>query len=157
MSIFDQIGEKITSTGQETITKAKNFTETTKLNSKISDLERQISLAFTGIGRAYYESHKDDPAVEFPDRIEQISQLYKEIQQYKEQIQKIKGTPVCQACGAPLLPGALFCNACGQKIQKEPPAAEPRPSAAVCPNCHAPVSEGAAFCASCGTPLHPNP
>lgn len=153
MSIFDQIGEKITSTSQETMAKAKNFTETTKLNSRISDLERQISMTFTEIGRAYYESHKDDPQAELADRLKGVSQLYAEIKQCKEQIQKIKGAATCPSCGAVLTSGAAFCNTCGQKIPSAAPA-EASQAPRTCPNCQKPVSADAAFCTSCGHPLN---
>lgn len=50
--------------------------------------------------------------------------------------------PRCSKCGAPLNPGAKFCNECGQVN------APPAPTS--CPQCNAPLGQGARFCNECG-------
>ncbi len=47
----------------------------------------------------------------------------------------------CRNCGTELLPGKLFCHACGT------------PVARTCPNCHAEVAAGFRFCPDCGTEI----
>ena len=48
----------------------------------------------------------------------------------------------CSKCGAHLKDGAVFCHACGTKVQP-----------AVCPSCGKPYDAGDAFCSGCGSPL----
>lgn len=116
MSIFDQIGERISSAGQETATKAKNFAETTKLNSRIGECEKQISQLYFEIGKAYFEKHKGDESVEEKERMEQIQNLNGEIAQCRKQIQSLKGVMYCEKCGAEIAAGIAFCTGCGNKL-----------------------------------------
>ncbi|HIY20461.1 MAG TPA: zinc ribbon domain-containing protein [Candidatus Flavonifractor merdigallinarum] len=146
MSIFDQIGKKLSDAGQETATKAKNFAEVTRLNGMVSDLEKQIAKMFQDMGQSYYEHHQNDPNAEEQERITAIQNAYAEIARYQEQIKQIKGVERCPNCGAEVAIGSAFCNACGAKLM-----AQPQPTGRACPNCHAPVNSGDLFCNACGT------
>ena len=147
MSVFDQIGNKITNAGQETAAKAKNFAEATKLNSRIGDCEKQVSQLFLEIGKAYYENHAQDDNAEERQRIEQVRGLYGEIELYKEQIRKLKGVEYCTACGAEVPIGSAFCSACGAKLQMV------KVQETKCPNCNAQLQPEDLFCAVCGTKI----
>ncbi len=155
MSFFDQLSDKLAAAGQGTMDKAKNFSETTKLNSRISDLEKQISMIYNNIGRAYYEAHKADEQSEFKEFLTQVNQLFNEIGRCKEQIRQIKGTVLCPNCGTELASNVAFCNVCGTKIpQQAPPTAEmQQQTPTTCPNCHSPINPDSAFCPSCGQAL----
>ena len=150
MSFLDQLGKKLSDTGQEAATKARNFAEVTRINGLISDTERRISRLYGEIGQSYYERHKDDPAAEEAERISAILSAYGEIAQYQEQIKQIKGVEQCPNCGAEVAAGSAFCNACGAKLV--PPAAQAGRS---CPQCGCPVAEDDLFCNSCGPRLAP--
>lgn len=150
MSIFDQIGEKISSAGQETATKAKKFAETTKLNNRIGDYEKQISQLYFEIGKAYYEKHMQDESAEEKERIEKIRDLDEEIAHCREQIRDLKGVMCCASCGAEIVSGAAFCNVCGEKVIQPNISTEQDPR---CPGCNARIQPGAIFCVECGTRL----
>ena len=47
----------------------------------------------------------------------------------------------CSDCGAPLVPGAMFCAHCGKKVEAAP----------VCANCGRQLEAGQRFCPFCGT------
>lgn len=78
----------------------------------------------------------------------------------------------CKSCGAPLKPGAKFCNKCGaaasatkpESVPVPKPIPEPKPvpvpdpipepepvPASFCKTCGAPLKPGAKFCSKCGT------
>lgn len=155
MSFFSQIGDKLTSVGQETATKAKNFAEATKLNGRVNDLEKQISQLYEEIGKAYFENHKEDAGAEEREKIEKICTIQQEIADCKEQIKDLKGVENCPSCGAEVVPGAAFCNVCGAKMEQPEVVqkAEPEKEQKVCPQCQAKIDEDASFCTSCGAKL----
>ena len=121
MSIFEKIGEKLSGAGQGVAQQVKNFADVARLNSIISEKEKQIAQLYIEIGQAYYEHHKIDPQGEEIERIQKISSLNAEILECKENIKQIKGVTKCPNCGADVSLDAAFCNACGTKI---PPAAK---------------------------------
>ena len=135
MSIFEKIGEKLSGAGQGVAQQVKNFADVARLNSIISEKEKQIAQLYIEIGQAYYEHHKIDPQGEEIERIQKISSLNAEILECKENIKQIKGVTKCPNCGADVSLDAAFCNACGTKI---PPAAKvedisSNESGALCP------------------------
>lgn len=148
MSLFDEIGKKITNAGQETATKAKKFTEISKLNSLIGDKEKEISNLFVELGHFYYERSKNEESPE--ETVKQINRIYEEIETYKKQIGEIKGIGRCPQCGAEVTNGAAFCNSCGAKLNDglEKSEGEKR-----CPQCGMNVDESDLFCNSCGNKL----
>ena len=116
MSIFEKIGEKLSGAGQGVAQQVKNFADVARLNSIISEKEKQIAQLYIEIGQAYYEHHKIDPQGEEIERIQKISSLNAEILECKENIKQIKGVTKCPNCGADVSLDAAFCNACGTKI-----------------------------------------
>lgn len=150
MAFFEQIGKRLTDVGQGVAQQTKNFTDVTRLNSVISEKERKISQLYAMLGQAYYEQHREDPAAEEAQTIEELNRTFAEIRQCQEEIRQIKGAVKCPNCGADAAPDALFCNACGARLPKTAvPAAETR----TCPNCHAQVGKDNLFCNHCGTKL----
>ena len=154
MSFLDQLGKKLSDTGQEAATKARNFAEVTRINGLISDTERRISRLYGEIGQSYYERHKDDPAAEEAERISAILSAYGEIAPYQEQIKQIKGVEQCPSCGAEVAAGSAFCNACGARIVRSAPQSAPT-GGRTCPQCHAAIGSDDLFCNVCGAKLPP--
>ena len=95
MSIFEKIGEKLSGAGQGVAQQVKNFADVARLNSIISEKEKQIAQLYIEIGQAYYEHHKIDPQGEEIERIQKISSLNAEILECKENIKQIKGVTKC--------------------------------------------------------------
>ena len=144
MAFFEELGGKIINAGQSIAQSTRNFADVAKLNSSVSDLEKQIIDLYTIVGKAYYERHKDDANAEERQRIMAINALFKQIYDLKHQIKEIEGVVKCQNCGANVSRGTLFCNNCGSKIIEET-------SGRRCSNCGMPLAEDSMFCANCGT------
>lgn len=154
MAFFEQLGKKLSDAGQGVAQQTKNFADVTRLNSTISDKEKQITQLYQSIGQAYFQSHQNDAAVEFQAETEQIKKLLEEIAQHQEEIKQIKGIVKCPGCGADVPAQAAFCNSCGMKMAPSaPPAQAPAGETRVCPACGAALGKDNLFCTHCGTKL----
>lgn len=69
MSIFENWGETFRCRTR-CCTAGKNFADVARLNSIISEKEKQIAQLYIEIGQAYYEHHKIDPQGEEIERIQ---------------------------------------------------------------------------------------
>ena len=116
MSLFDEIGKKITNAGQETATKAKKFTEIAKLNSLIGDKEKEISILFVELGHSYYERKKNDESPEAT--VKKISTIYEEIEGYKKQIGEVKDIRISSDGAAKGKATYLYYNAVSGHVKK---------------------------------------
>jgi len=148
MSIFDEIGKKITQTGQSAATKTKGLAETVKLNGMISEEEKNIENTFYQLGKSYYQAYRENPNQLFINFIDKINAARANIAIYSEQIKQIKGIKSCQNCGTDVTYGASFCGSCGSSALAAPIATD---NSLVCNECGSAISSNAAFCRSCGS------
>lgn len=154
MAFFEQLGKKLSDAGQGVAQQTKNFADVARLNSAISDKEKQIAQLYQSIGQAYYQRHQDDAAPDFPAETEQIKKLLEEINQNQEEIKQIKGIVKCPNCGADVPVQAAFSNACGTKMAPSaPPAQVSAEEMRICPACGAMLGKDNLFCTHCGTKL----
>lgn len=156
MAFFDDFGKKLSQAGQSTIQKTKDMADVAKINMQISDEEKKINDTYLQIGKQYMELHASDCEESFKGMVQTIKDAQNKIEEYKVQIQDIKGVIRCPKCGAEVAKGALFCSACGEKMPEQQPAQEEVAAQAPveekkCSNCGAVLANGALFCAECGT------
>jgi len=151
MAIFEELGKKLSKSGQEAAQKAKNLAETVKLNSLISDEEKVINNLFTQIGKLCYESFEENPDERFTQFVADVNEAKSKISSYTDQVNQLKGVAVCAECGGEVPFASQFCGSCGATMSRA--AAEPvvEEEANLCSNCSAPLPEGTAFCTGCGT------
>ncbi len=60
MAFYDGFGKKIQQTGQSAIEKTKRSAETMKLNSAVSEQEREIQSVYTDIGKLYFKKYANN-------------------------------------------------------------------------------------------------
>lgn len=149
MAFFDKLSRTVTEAGQKTIAKTMELADVTRLNSMISDEEKNINSQYTKIGKLYLSLHKNDYEDVFAEMVSTIAEAEDKIRGYKNQIQDIRGIQHCEACGAEVPKGAAFCSACGAVMPKPQSPEE----SIKCKYCGAETEKGARFCASCGQPL----
>ncbi len=150
MSIFDNFGKKVSGLGQQTVAKAKEWSDVTKLNSLISDEQKKIDECYKTIGKLYVAKHSSDCESEFSAAVAAIMESNAKIDDYKKQVQTAKGIKTCPQCGAEVASGSAFCSSCGYRM----PVVEAIPDNMVkCQKCGAVVSKGMRFCTSCGNPM----
>jgi DNA-directed RNA polymerase subunit RPC12/RpoP len=164
MSFFDDFGKKISQASQTTIQKTKDMAEVAKINSYISDEEKRINNMLLEIGKKYVELHKEEPEEDFVPFLQAIDESEKKIEDYKVQIQNIKGVVRCTNCGAEVPNGAAFCSACGAQIVLPQPedtaeaedgeqTESEEESTVRCEKCGQLLPAGTKFCTTCGTEI----
>ena len=148
MAFYDQLGKKISKTGQGAIQKTKEFAEITRLNSSITELEKGIVAIYTEIGRSYFQKYAQAfPDEEFAVLFNRIEESMRQIEANKKQIRILKGVVSCPNCGMDIDANAAFCKSCGVRLI---PVAQMTYSGNVCSECGSPVDEGQLFCTRCG-------
>lgn len=151
MALWDSISKKASETTAKAIQQAKILSETAKLNGLISNEEAKINSNYLQIGKLYYAAHQQDPEEGFAPMVFAIAEAEKKIQEYRQQIQQIRGVIRCEKCGAEIAKGVVFCSACGMAIPKDESAAIEVYE--TCASCGALVEKGMRFCTECGKPM----
>ena len=148
MAFLDSITKKASEASAKAIQKGKELSDTTRLNSLISEEEKRITNTYHQIGKLYTSIHINDYENEFSGMMEAITDSEKKISDYKKQISVIKGVTHCEKCGAEVPRGAAFCSSCGAtmpEIQNVEDTDMVR-----CENCGAQVKKEMRFCTNCG-------
>lgn len=148
MAFFDDLGKKISQAGQTAVQKTKDFGEITKINSVISDEEKNIERAYRELGKLYFEHHATDPEEAFAPLVKNIRSSAQKIIDCRNQIKDLRGVVCCEKCGAEIPNNVSFCSACGAPAPKIAVPEQPK-----CPKCGAIASADTVFCTSCGTKI----
>lgn len=115
MDIFetlDKVGETVVNQSKLAAKKAKEVTENVKVANRIFEEEKKIKEAFITIGKIYYQEHKDMPE-------EAYVAAFRVIEESQETIAELKGVDICSNCGAQVDKVSVFCDKCGEKLDKE--------------------------------------
>lgn len=156
MAFLDEIGKKISQTSQGMVQKTKDTAESMRLSSAISDEEKRIDGLFFEIGKLYFELHANDYDPQLEELVLSVKEANTKIENYNEQIKRLKGIVRCPNCNGEVTYGSPFCSHCGTKMEL-PTEAEEDKKVRRCKNCGLPLPDGAGFCTNCGTaaPLDP--
>lgn len=153
MAFYNDFGKKLSQTKDEAAKKARNFSEITRLNSSISELEREITAAYTEIGRITYQKFADSPEdadADFIPLLQKISDKMSEAEEHHKRIMELKGLKKCIKCGREISVNTAFCNFCGER---QIPEVKFEEGTGRCPKCGTPYAAGQLFCMSCGSRL----
>lgn len=156
MDFFDNLRDKLATTGKDVSDKAKEAAAVAKLKTQISLEEGKLKGLYADLGKAYYENPEDENIEAYKDSITAVKEV---LAGYEADLADLKGLKTCTNCGARMAKEVLFCSKCGAKNEvPEPEAAEEKAAEAVqetkkCPVCEAEVTEDMAFCEVCGTKL----
>lgn len=90
MSFLNNLGKKLGDVAESATDKAKDFAETSKLNSAISVEEKQITQYFLEIGKTIFEQEKYNPDSPVADLCNKISKSLQTIEELKNKITEIK-------------------------------------------------------------------
>lgn len=161
MAFFEDLGKKISQTSQGVLQKTKDSAEILKLNGMVSDETKKINGLYTEIGKKYFEIHSDSPEEALESLVSQVKDSQKKIDDYAEQVKKLKGVTKCLNCGGDVQYGSPFCTNCGARLTvpeaevEVAPAVDP--NAKICAKCGKAVNGDSAFCIFCGAKLEEAP
>ena len=138
-----------------------------KLNSRISELNKQRQNLAAQLGASLYEATRNDSALRAGREAlyDGIAQVDAEREACKAQIAALDAQAnaaanaavgfTCAVCGAHMSGADLFCSGCGSPAEKARGAAPSAPAGSgagqVCASCGAPLGPDDVFCMSCGT------
>lgn len=155
MAFFDNLGKKASEATAKAMQKVQELSETTRLNSLISDEEKKVNNTYYQIGKLYVSLHGEACEEEFAGMIASIFESEQKISNYRMQIQDLKKVQRCEKCGAEVARGVAFCSSCGAPMPKAEPAV--KDDCMTCKSCGAVVKRGMRFCTSCGKPMSATP
>lgn len=119
MDFFEKVGDTITVKSKEIAKKAKEVADVAKLSSQVSSEKDKINKNYIEIGRAYYNAHLQDENYEYEGLCGEITASMDKITELKKEIQTLKGTKLCESCGAELSKDSLYCSSCGKRVEEE--------------------------------------
>ena len=151
MSFFDVLGKKVSEAGQKTMQKTKEISDISRLNSLISEEEKEINAQYYKIGKLYVSLCGDHCQDEFRGAIQAIADSEERIREYRKEIREVRGVNQCEKCGAEVPKSASFCSACGSAMRME--NAFEREDRIKCPTCGESVKKDMRFCTFCGNPI----
>lgn len=116
MAFFEGLSKIISETGTTAVNKTKEVTEIARLNGAIATEEKAIKEAYAEIGRRYAEKYASEPEEAFADQIAIILEANEKIENYRRNIEDVKGTTICPNCGREVERNKSFCGNCGAKL-----------------------------------------
>lgn len=151
MAFFDNFGKKASETTAKAMQKVQELSEISRINSLISEEEKKINATYYQIGKLYVSVHGSDGEEKFSGMVATVLEGEQKINDYRRQLQNIKGIQRCEKCGAEVPRGVAFCSSCGAPMPK---VENPLPDDVIrCENCGTMVKRGMRFCTSCGNPM----
>ena len=122
MDFLNKLGDLANKAGKKT----GDFTKEAKIKMKMSDNKSKIEDLYKKIGKAIYQEHIDieeSKKEEIADCCIKIDELSKEIENYQDEIRKLKNKRVCEKCFTEIDMNVKYCPNCGAE-QPEPPKEE---------------------------------
>ena len=90
MAFFDELGAKLTKTGQMTVQKANDLAEVTKLNMRTGELNKAIQEHYAKLGERYYALHAAGPEEDLAAICGLIDKANEELESIRLELQRIR-------------------------------------------------------------------
>ncbi|GHU58713.1 hypothetical protein AGMMS49975_25550 [Clostridia bacterium] len=153
MALFDEFKKKAVDTTQGAVRGAKDLADIMRLNSFISDEQKQITNLLIQIGEFVYKHNLETADSTLLSLCNAITTANERIAKHQSDIQRIKGETSCPKCGQGIPLTQSFCSNCGTSVKSEAPSI-PEPEAQSesksCVNCGETIETTTIFCPKCG-------
>lgn len=123
--------QKIKNSAGKVTDRAQNVVEIGRLNTQITNIEREVGLYYRRMGEVFYEGFQSKDMSkaekEMVDLARTCGLLLEECDEIKHKIAELKNQRLCQSCGKSVAKDAMFCQFCGSKLpeRKETPKSNP--------------------------------
>ena len=155
MEFLGRMMDSFSTAGQDVAKKAKNATESVKLNNQMKANERMIKkINLSGGGICFENQGKE--CGEYDELFQEINRLRLENRQIQDEIQEMTMERICPQCGFGNGREVNFCIRCGTSLRNvnlEADASAPVTYGKTCKNCGAVNEQETLFCVECGTRL----
>ena len=115
MDFFEKLNNLLTEAGKEVEQRAKEVSETMRLNTRIREEKAAIKGCMEKIGRLYYEEQKGNGQGIYQDSFDRIHKAKEVIRRAEKELEVQKRKTTCQNCGATMQRDDIFCSQCGTK------------------------------------------
>ena len=116
MSAWDDLKGSLFAAGRDVSQKAKEVSEVAKLKMDIHTKEDFVEKQYAILGRAYYETNKDNVSEKDAEAFRVITEALEEINRMTQQVLDIQGVVQCPNCGKKVPADNAFCSDCGAKL-----------------------------------------
>lgn len=122
--------QKIKNSAGKVTDRAQNVVEIGKLNTQITNIEREVGLYYKRMGEVFYEGFQSKDMSKAEKEMVELARtcglLLEERDEIKYKIADLKNERLCPSCGKSVAKEALFCQFCGSKLpeRKETAPAE---------------------------------
>ncbi|SDG19533.1 zinc-ribbon domain-containing protein [Fontibacillus panacisegetis] len=114
--------QKIKNGAGKVTDRAQNVVEIGKLNTQISNIEREMGLYYQRMGEVFYEGYRlkdmSKAEKEMVELAKTCDLLAEERDDIRSKIANLKNERLCYQCGKVVAEDAMFCPYCGEKLLK---------------------------------------
>lgn len=153
MDFFEKMMDSFSTASQDVAKKAKNATESVKLNNQMRANERMIKKLIYQVGLLCFENQGKE-SMEYDELFQEIHRLKNENSQLQDEILDMSAEKICPQCGFGNDTGVNFCVRCGtnlRNIEVTTGVSAETTDGKICANCGSVNETEALFCIECGT------
>lgn len=152
MEVFGALGKRADEARAKAMQRARDVSETTRLNGKIADEQKRVTDAYTRIGKLYVSLHETDGEDAFAEMRADIRDAEEKMKNYRRQLMGIRGVKQCENCGAESPKDAMYCSFCGTELPMYVEVVFEKPGFR-CSGCGTELLPEMNFCTACGKPV----
>lgn len=117
--------QKIKSGAGKVTDRAQSAVEIGRLNTQITNIEREMELYYQKLGEVFYEGYRlknmSKAETEMIELAKTCDLLSEERDEIRTQIAELKNERLCYHCSKIVAEDAMFCQYCGEKLLKPKP------------------------------------
>jgi len=158
MSIFGEIGSKITESSKKVVKGVNDFAETAKLKDQIEAEKKKQATLYQQLGQLLFTKFPEQCEMEpFASTTQALTASMQTVEQLKAEVERLQASSgrTCLNCGAVCKADAVFCSSCGGALAPAPSAV--KAATRFCASCGGDLNEGDTFCMNCGTRVEETP
>ena len=117
MGFFENMGQHLSTAGQEAYKAAKELANTGKLGLKLAEESGKLDDMYEMLGRAVYDARENDREEDFTEALDEIRAKQQEIAELREELARRRNKKICPNCGAQTSDKNAYCPTCGAKLE----------------------------------------